>query len=366
MLIGEETVSRQADPRIASVDTGVQVAARVAVGAVVVAAALWVAWEFMAALVWAAIIAIATWPLYNRLAAIGGKRSQVLAPLCFTLVLACFVIVPIMLLARQIAEGGGALLASLNTHGINGLAVPPWLSRLPHAGQYLDQWWRENLSDPDALVVWLRRVNLESLATSAGSLGGAMLRRALELLTMLLALFAALRDGAWLAVRCRVLARDLLGMQGENLLITFVDAIRATANGTVAASLVKGGAFWLAFVITGVPHPLLFGATMTLFSMIPFGAWIILIASAASLLVVNDAPLASAGLAVFGGVVLLIMDHVIQPVLIGGAARLPFLLVLIGIIGGMRSLGLLGLFIGPAIMVALVTIGREWIRARDS
>ncbi|MET4424962.1 AI-2E family transporter [Bradyrhizobium sp. RT3a] len=366
MLVGEGNVSRHADPGTPSVDAGVQAAARVAVWAVVVAAAAWVAWEFMAALVWAAIIALATWPLYNRLAAIGGKRSQILAPLCFTLVLACFVIVPTMLLTRQIAEGSGALLASLNALGLNGIAAPPWLSRLPHAGQLLDQWWRENLSDPNALVVWLRRVNLESLATWVGSLGGAMLRRVLELLTMLLALFIALRDGAWLAVRCRVLVRNLLGMQGENLLIAFVDAIRATANGTVAASLVKGGVFWLAFVITGVPHPLLFGATMALFSTVPFGAWIILIASAACLLVVNAAPWASAGLGVFGSAALLIMDHLIQPALIGGAVRLPFLLVLIGMIGGMRSLGLLGLFIGPAIMAALLTIGREWIHAGDS
>jgi predicted PurR-regulated permease PerM len=365
MLVGEGNVSRDADPGTPSVDAGVQAAARVVIGAVVVVLAAWVAWEFMAALAWAAIIAIATWPLYNRLSAIGGERPQVLAPLCFTLVMACFVIVPAMLLARQIAEGSGALLASLNSLGLNGIAAPPWLSRLPHAGQLLDQWWRENLSDPNALVVWVRRVNLENLAIWAGSLGGAMLRRVLELLTMLLALFVALRDGAWLAVRFRMLVRDLLGMQGESLLITFVDAIRATANGTVAASLVKGGVFWLAFVVTGVPHPLLFGATMTLFSIIPFGAWIILIACAASLLVLNDTPLASAGLGVFGSAVLLIMDHLIQRVLIGGAARLPFLLVLIGIIGGMRSLGLLGLFIGPAIMAALLTIGREWIRIGD-
>jgi predicted PurR-regulated permease PerM len=110
MLVSEGNVSRKADPAAPSIDAGVQAAARVAIGAVVVAAAAWVAWEFMAALVWAAIIAIATWPLYNRLAAIGGKRSPVLAPLCFTLVLACFVIVPTMLLARQIAEGSGVLL----------------------------------------------------------------------------------------------------------------------------------------------------------------------------------------------------------------------------------------------------------------
>lgn len=217
MLIGEENVSRHADPGAPSVDAGTQAAGLVAIGAVVVAAAAWVAWEFLAALVWAAIIAIATWPLYNRLAATAGRRSQVLAPLCFTLVLACFVIVPTMLLARQIAEGSGVLLASFNSLAINGIGVPPWLSRLPRAGQYLDQWWRENLSDPDALVIWLRRVNLESLATWAGSLGGAMLRRALELLTMLLALFIALRDGAWLALRFRVIVRNLLGTRRDSV-----------------------------------------------------------------------------------------------------------------------------------------------------
>jgi len=110
MLVGEGKVSRHADPGTPSVDAGVQVAARAAIGAVVVASAAWVAWEFLAVLVWAPIIAIATWRLYNRLAAIGGKRSQVLAPLCFTLVLAYFTIVPTMLLARQIAEGSGVLL----------------------------------------------------------------------------------------------------------------------------------------------------------------------------------------------------------------------------------------------------------------
>src|ERR1700722_18002075 len=69
----------------------------------------------------------------------------------------------------------------------------------------------------------------------------------------------------------------------------------------------------------------------------------------------------TAGLAGFGAAVLLIVEHLIQPILIGGAARIPFLLVLIGIVGGMQSFGLLGLFLGPVIMAAHLTIWREWI-----
>ena len=75
--------------------------------------------------------------------------------------------------------------------------------------------------------------------------------------------------------------------------------------------------------------------------------------------------LGTAGLAGFGAAVLLIVEHLIQPILIGGAARIPFLLVLIGIVGGMQSFGLLGLFLGPVIMAAHLTIWREWISAEN-
>ena len=52
-----------------------------------------------------------------------------------------------------------------------------------------------------------------------------------------------------------------------------------------------------------------------------------------------------------------------RPVLIGGATRLPFLWVLLGILGGVESFGLLGLFVGPAVMAVLVMLWREWVAA---
>ena len=73
----------------------------------------------------------------------------------------------------------------------------------------------------------------------------------------------------------------------------------------------------------------------------------------------------AADLASFGTAVLLIGENVILPALIAGAAQMPFLLVLIGIIAGMQSFGLLGRFPGPVIMAALLTIWREWIGVGD-
>jgi predicted PurR-regulated permease PerM len=56
-------------------------------------------------------------------------------------------------------------------------------------------------------------------------------------------------------------------------------------------------------------------------------------------------------------------DHFIRPVLIGGVTRLPFVWVLLGILGGLEEWGLLGLFLGPATMAALILLWREWAGA---
>jgi predicted PurR-regulated permease PerM len=75
--------------------------------------------------------------------------------------------------------------------------------------------------------------------------------------------------------------------------------------------------------------------------------------------------LAAAGLFGFGAAVMLVGDNVVQPYLIGNAIRLPFLWVLIGILGGVETLGLSGLFVGPVVMAALLTIWREWVGPPD-
>jgi predicted PurR-regulated permease PerM len=60
-------------------------------------------------------------------------------------------------------------------------------------------------------------------------------------------------------------------------------------------------------------------------------------------------------------VLLFVADHFVRPAIIGGGAQLPFLWVLLGILGGIESFGLLGIFLGPALMAALVSIWRGWV-----
>jgi predicted PurR-regulated permease PerM len=71
-----------------------------------------------------------------------------------------------------------------------------------------------------------------------------------------------------------------------------------------------------------------------------------------------------AGIALFmwGSIELFIVDKTLRPRLVGGPIKLPFLPTFFGLIGGVKTMGLLGLFIGPVLMALLVAIWREWLR----
>jgi predicted PurR-regulated permease PerM len=346
-------------------DSRARAVARTALAILIVLLAAWVARDFLVALTWAAVIAIAAWPIYIRFAAVAGGRSGTFAPLLFTLLTGLVLLVPIALAVHQIAQGSDAFARSLNQLQQSGIPVPAWLERLPIAGEYLDVWWRTNLSNPEVLVEWLRSINAENITAWTSTLGGALLHRLFLFVFTLVALFLVLRDGAWLADHALSTAAHLLGYPGERLVGKIAGAVRATVSGTVAASILKGAVIGAAYFATGVPHPLLFAVSTMVLAMVPLGAWVALATAVAILLVYGGTWLVAAGLAGFGVATLLIGENLIQPALIGGAARLPFLLVLIGIIGGMQSFGLLGLFLGPVIMAALLTIWREWIGGED-
>ena len=347
-------------------DSRARAITRTAVAIAVVLLALWVARDFLVALTWAAVIAITTWPIYIRSArVIFGDRSPALAPLLFTLLTGLVLLVPIVVTMHQIAQGSDAFARALNQLQESGIPVPVWLAQLPIAGAYLDLWWRSNLGNPDVLVEWFRGVNIESITAWTSALGGALLHRLFLFLITLIALFLLLRDGTWLADRALATADRLLGNPGERLVSKMADAIRATVNGTVAAAIVTGAVIGIAYALTGVPHPLLFAVLTMALAMVPFGAWVALITATLILALHGGTLLAAAGLFGFGAAMLLIGDNFIQPALIGGTARLPFLLVLIGILGGMHSFGLVGIFLGPVIMAALVTVWREWIGVGD-
>jgi predicted PurR-regulated permease PerM len=323
---------------------------------------LWVAWDFLTPLAWAAVIAITVWPAYVRFAdALPGGAGGVLAPLVCTLLIGIVLLVPVVLVLQHIAQGGDAFVRWVTELKENGIPVPGWIVQAPVVGDSLARWWEENLANPAATLHWLRGIDLESFTASTRTLGGDVLHRLVMVFVSLLALFFVLRDGALIARRVLEAADRLLGDPGERLAGKMADAVRGTVNGTIVVAVAEGALIGVGYVLAGVPNALLFAVLTTAFAMVPFGAWAAFTLAALVLLLQGGSLLAAACVFGFGSAVMLIGDNFIWPALVGSAARLPFLLALVGIFGGLQAFGLIGLFVGPVIVAAALVVWREWI-----
>jgi predicted PurR-regulated permease PerM len=191
-------------------------------------------------------------------------------------------------------------------------------------------------------------------------IGIGLLHRSVVFAFTLLALFFLIRDRDIVVAQARTMSDRLLGSTGERIGQQALLSVRGTIDGLVLVGIGEGAVMALVYVLLGVPHPLLLGAATAIAAMIPFGAAVMFVI-AALLLLAQGAIGAAIAVVVIGLIVVAIADHFLRPVLIGSATRLPFLWVLLGILGGVEALGLLGLFVGPATMAVLVMLWREFV-----
>jgi predicted PurR-regulated permease PerM len=333
--------------------------ARIAVGFGLFALAVFILHEFLPALVWAGIFAIATWPLYGRFLRWAPGARSIWAPLLFTSVIGLFFVAPLAGATIEVGREARGVITWVATAQNAGLPVPAWVGELPYFGGEATSWWKENLSDPDAATELFGRVNHGALGDWTRALGFKLLHGMTIFVFTLLTLFFIYRSGATMSHRLLLLGDRLLGHRAERMALTAIAAVHGTVNGLVLVGLGEGILLGIAYSFADLPHPALAGALTGILGMIPFGAPFVFGVAALVLLITKGiAPAIAIG--ALGMVIVFLADHFIRPVLIGGAVRLPFLWVLLGILGGLETLGLLGLFVGPAVMAVLVSLWREW------
>ena len=327
---------------------------------VLVFLALWLARDFLAPIGWAVVVAIATWPLYTRFASRFRHRRR-LAPLLFTLMVGIILLLPIFLTINEITQDSDTIAQWFRNLHENGLAVPPWLADIPFASEAATRWWQTNLSDPNSVSSWLGNIDPAKVLSWVPTLGGQFLYQLLFWFVMLTALFVLFQGGAGLSDQILEAADRLFGEPGDRLASKLVVAVRDTVNGTVLVAVIEGTLIGIVYALAGVPHALLFALLTIAFAMLPFGAWVAFTTAALVLLLSGGSIWNAALVFGVGAIVMLVGDNVIWPALVRGTAQLPFLLAFVGIFGGLQVFGLLGLFVGPVIMVALLTVWREWL-----
>lgn len=339
--------------------------ARILLAAALLLLGLWVSWSFLPALAWAAIIAIAIDPLHMRLRGGTSRPETILLPLTITLAAALVVLVPLAIGIGQAAREAGEIAGWIVEARTHGLPAPDWLARLPYGSQAVTAWWQAHLATPEAATAQLEMLNRSAWLTHSRLIGSNLLHRSVIFGFTLLTLFFLLRSRDAIIAQLRLAGDRLFGPAGERIGVQAIRSVRGTIDGLVLVGLGEGAVMAVVYMILGVPHPLLLGALTAVAAMIPFGA-AVLFAIAAGLLLMQGSVGGAIAVVAIGLAVVGIADHFVRPALIGGATRLPFLWVLIGILGGVETMGLLGLFIGPAVMAVLVMLWREFLAPGDT
>lgn len=331
------------------------------VGAIL-ALAIWVAFAFLVPLAWAAVLAIAEWPLFRRARARWPGHDGLLA-VGFAGATALIVLVPLSLAGVTLAQESQAASEWIARVQKGGLAPPPFVKSIPLVGLRIATWWQEHLARPGGANALLGSISASSALDWTRSIGAELARELGMFVITLIALVSLLARGAQIRAHGDAVAERMFGEFGEDFLERMIAAVRGVVSGTAVVSFGEGAVIGVGYFVAGVPQPLLFTVFTMLLALVPFGAWAAF--GVASLIVIGGGSvLAGALLFAFGVAVMTIGDNVVQPAVIGGAVELPFLLAMIGAFGGLAEMGLVGLFVGPVVMAALMLVWREWIKPR--
>ena len=315
---------------------------------------------FLSPVLWAAILAYATWPAFARFRRALGNRATTAAAL-MTLLAVAVAIVPLfallVLLQHELADAYRSVTAYLG-HGPHTLAGP--VREIPWFGD----WLQGSLDRYDADPAALGRELSESLGDWNGQLaavlGGAG-RNLGRFLVTVLTLFFFYRDGDTIVRQIRRVAIRFF----EDRLDRYVRAAgmmtRAVLYGLLITAVAQGLVAGLGYWIFGLETPVVLGALTGLLSTAPLlGTAFIWVPVAVALILAGHF---WKGVLMLAWGVLLVhpIDNVLRPYLISNVTRAPFLLVMFGALGGLAAFGLIGVFIGPVILGVANAIWREWV-----
>jgi predicted PurR-regulated permease PerM len=317
---------------------------------------------FITALVWAAILCTTTWPLYRRVTARLRDRSG-LAALVMVTLLALLMIAPFIVVGATIADNA-ALMAQWGRRILEtGPPDPPaWVSGIPLIGPTVAAYWTSMAHDTAPLLGVLRdyvEPMRKFLVASGASVVGAIMQ-------MTLAIFIAwfmFRDGHAIAGHLSRVAQRIAGDRGTHLASVAAVTVRGVVLGLLGTALVQGVVAGIGFGIAGLQAAPLLGLLTFFLSPVPVGPPLVWIPAGLWLIQTGQTGWGFFVL-LWGALAVSTIDNIIKPLIISRGVDLPFVLVLLGVLGGAIAFGFIGIFLGPVLLAVGYALLMEWAASR--
>jgi predicted PurR-regulated permease PerM len=327
----------------------------------IIFACFWIARPLLGVLAWGALVAIALAPIHRMLARNFGNRPKVAATL-LVLVLMALVIFPLSFVPAAIESAADGIARITNNWTELKLPPPPaWVGDLPLFGRRLAERWTA-VSNSEELLRGVKPFlgpAFQWLAAQGASLGLAIL----EILVAIILVGVFLTTETGLTSTFHKIANRLGGESAEHLLEVAVRTVRSVAQGVIGTAIIQGFLSGIGFLIAGIPFAIALGVLSFGTAMLQIGTWLVWIPVATWLFYQGET-----GWALFTsllGVIINVLDNVIKPLLIGRGAGVPIWVIFIGVIGGLLTIGFIGIFIGPLVMAAGYSIVMGWLSEND-
>lgn len=313
---------------------------------------------FLSALLWAAILCSSTWPIYARVERLLGGRRAAAAAVMVACASVLFLLPLAALASRLAAEVTQAAAVASRWMEVGPPGPPAWVKTLPLVGARFDAYWQEVAYDGAKLVADLRAYvgpAREWLLSTGMRLGAGVT----ELILALLISFFFYRDGMAGAQALRSALVRVGGATAERLFALAVATIKGVVYGVLGTNLVQSMLAALGLRIAGVPGALVLSFVLFFLTLIPLAPALVFVP--AILWLAHEGATASAVfLSAWYVVVFILMEGALRSYLISRGGELPLLLVFLGMLGGIVTFGLLGIFLGPTLLAVGYALLREW------
>lgn len=323
--------------------------------------AFYIAKPFLPALITGALIAYLSYPLYGK--TLKYTKNKNFASFIISLFIVLIFTVPFVIVLGAVSREAYSTYTTLNQHnlGTNFLKVvcqnEDWMSCrsvkslvsfLPESD--LDYYLQATIKKITAFII----ENFSQFISSVPLI-------LLNFFVVIFVVYYLLKDGEAVGKRIRNIL-PLKEAHKQHVLNKFHDVTFATFYGNISLAILQGILGGIGFLLLGIPSPVLWGFVMALFALIPyFGTAVVWLPAALNLMFIgylqNNSSLAIRGimLIAYGVVVISSIDNILKPKLIGAKADVHPILVLLGVLGGLKLFGFIGLILGPVMLALLMT-----------
>jgi predicted PurR-regulated permease PerM len=276
-----------------------------------------------------------------------------------TVLVAAIFLLPFVLIGPELAQDIVSAAGAMNTLLEKGPPAPPeWTRDLPVVGSSLYDYWITAQTDTARFAADLRPyINQASawLLETGKTLGQGLI----EVVLSLIVAFFVYRDGKVLGQHLSTVTERFVGPRAKNLIDLAGDTTRGVIYGILGTALAQGALAALGFFVTGVPGALFLGLLTFFLSFIPMGPPLVWL-PAGVWLISEERLWWGIALLVYGFGVISLIDNFLKPYFISREGKLPFLLVFLGVLGGLLAFGFIGIFLGPVLLAIGFSLAKEW------